>query len=45
VKVVQGPVNATGANARLQSIYFYHPDENLIEVANEMNAEAGSPSV
>ncbi|MDA8447410.1 VOC family protein [Paracidovorax valerianellae] len=36
VSIVQGPVNATGANARLSSIYFYDPDENLIEVANEL---------
>jgi catechol 2,3-dioxygenase-like lactoylglutathione lyase family enzyme len=36
VDVVQGPVNATGACARLRSIYFYDPDENLIEVANEV---------
>lgn len=37
VSVVQGPVNATGAGARLRSIYFYDPDENLIEVANEVD--------
>ena len=36
VPVVQGPVNATGARARLRSIYFYDPDENLIEIANEV---------
>ncbi|GEM_PF-299143 len=35
VNIVQGPVNATGACARLRSVYFYDPDENLIEVANE----------
>lgn len=36
VGIVEGPVNATGACARLRSIYFYDPDENLIEVANEV---------
>lgn len=36
VEVVQGPVGATGARARLRSIYFYDPDENLVEVANEV---------
>lgn len=36
VAIVQGPVRATGAQATLQSLYFYDPDENLIEVANEV---------
>lgn len=36
VAIVEGPVNATGACARLRSIYFHDPDENLIEVANEV---------
>lgn len=35
VAIVQGPVRATGARAMLQSLYFYDPDENLIEVSNE----------
>ncbi|WP_021024907.1 VOC family protein [Comamonas sp. B-9] len=38
VAIVQGPVRATGAQATLQSVYFYDPDENLIEVANEVPA-------
>lgn len=38
VAIVQGPVRATGARATLQSVYFYDPDENLIEVANEVQA-------
>ncbi len=38
VPIVQGPVRATGARAPLQSLYFYDPDENLIEVANEVQA-------
>jgi catechol 2,3-dioxygenase-like lactoylglutathione lyase family enzyme len=36
VRVIQGPVGATGARKKLQSIYFYDPDENLIEVASEV---------
>ncbi|MCD2165448.1 VOC family protein [Comamonas koreensis] len=38
VAIVQGPVRAAGAQATLQSLYFYDPDENLIEVANEVQA-------
>ncbi len=36
VPIVQGPVRATGARALLQSVYFYGPDENLIEVSKEV---------
>ena len=36
VTIVQGPVKATGAQATLRSVYFYDPDENLIEVCNEV---------
>jgi catechol 2,3-dioxygenase-like lactoylglutathione lyase family enzyme len=35
VRIVQGPVDATGARRPLRSVYFYDPDENLIEVAQE----------
>lgn len=35
VSLVRGPVRTIGARAELQSVYFYDPDENLIEVANE----------
>jgi catechol 2,3-dioxygenase-like lactoylglutathione lyase family enzyme len=34
IPIVQGPVAATGARHRLQSVYIYDPDENLIEIAN-----------
>ncbi|OYU41675.1 MAG: VOC family virulence protein, partial [Burkholderiales bacterium PBB4] len=37
VAVVQGPVSATGAKSQLTSIYIYDPDENLIEVSNEVS--------
>jgi catechol 2,3-dioxygenase-like lactoylglutathione lyase family enzyme len=36
VPLVQGPVFATGARARLRSVYFHDPDDNLIEVSNEI---------
>ncbi len=34
VTIILGPVARTGAVNALTSIYFYDPDENLIEVAN-----------
>jgi catechol 2,3-dioxygenase-like lactoylglutathione lyase family enzyme len=36
VRVIEGPVNRTGAVRRLRSVYFHDPDENLIEVASEL---------
>jgi len=39
VKIIQGPVKRAGANGPLLSFYFRDPDNNLIEVANEV-AEA-----
>lgn len=35
VAIVEGPVERTGAEGRLWSIYFRDPDGNLVEVANE----------
>ncbi len=36
VPIITGPGERAGrTNGRLMSIYFYDPDENLIEVANE----------
>jgi catechol 2,3-dioxygenase-like lactoylglutathione lyase family enzyme len=34
VTVIEGPAPRTGAVCKLTSVYFYDPDENLIEVAN-----------
>lgn len=36
VEIIHGPVQQTGATARLWSVYFRDPDQNLIEVANLM---------
>lgn len=35
IAVITGPDQRAGARADLVSVYFYDPDENLIEVANE----------
>lgn len=36
VDVDEGPVRRTGAKSPLLSVYFYDPDENLIEVSNAL---------
>lgn len=36
VAIIEGPVRRTGARGPLLSVYFYDPDENLIEVANQI---------
>ena len=38
VELECGPVMRTGARAPLRSIYFRDPDENLIELSNEVDA-------
>lgn len=34
VPVIEGPAPRTGAVGALTSVYFYDPDDNLVEVAN-----------
>ena len=34
VDVICGPIRRTGATGPLLSVYFYDPDENLVEVSN-----------
>jgi len=36
VEIIEGPVEKTGANGPIRSFYFRDPDDNLIEVANEI---------
>jgi catechol 2,3-dioxygenase-like lactoylglutathione lyase family enzyme len=36
VKIIEGPVERTGANGPIRSFYFRDSDDNLIEVANEI---------
>jgi catechol 2,3-dioxygenase-like lactoylglutathione lyase family enzyme len=36
VAVIAGPSRRTGARHALMSVYFHDPDENLVEVANEL---------
>jgi catechol 2,3-dioxygenase-like lactoylglutathione lyase family enzyme len=35
VAIITGPGERAGARSKLMSVYFYDPDENLIEVSNE----------
>ncbi len=34
VKLIEGPVNRTGATGNIVSVYIRDPDENLIEISN-----------
>jgi catechol 2,3-dioxygenase-like lactoylglutathione lyase family enzyme len=34
VKIINGPVQRSGATGPILSVYFYDPDENLVEVSN-----------
>ena len=36
VEIIEGPAERTGANGPIRSFYFRDPDNNLIEVANEI---------
>ena len=36
VEIIEGPVEKTGANGPIRSVYFRDPDHNLIELANEI---------
>lgn len=34
VKIINGPIQRTGATGPILSVYFYDPDENLVEISN-----------
>ena len=36
VAIIEGPIERTGAQGPIRSIYFYAPDENLVEIANQL---------
>jgi len=36
IKIEEGPVLKTGANGPIKSIYIRDPDNNLIEISNEI---------
>jgi catechol 2,3-dioxygenase-like lactoylglutathione lyase family enzyme len=44
VAVEAGPVERSGARARLHSVYFRDPDGNLIEISNELERATHLPS-
>jgi catechol 2,3-dioxygenase-like lactoylglutathione lyase family enzyme len=41
VKIIEGPVQRTGATGPIVSVYVRDPDSNLIEVANYAEAKQG----
>ena len=37
VKIIVGPVERSGANGPIRSVYLRDPDENLVEICNYIN--------
>jgi catechol 2,3-dioxygenase-like lactoylglutathione lyase family enzyme len=40
VAIIEGPIRRTGATGPIQSVYFYDPDENLVEVSDRLDGAA-----
>jgi catechol 2,3-dioxygenase-like lactoylglutathione lyase family enzyme len=38
VNILEGPVHRTGATDRLESVYIRDPDDNLIEISNQLES-------
>jgi catechol 2,3-dioxygenase-like lactoylglutathione lyase family enzyme len=45
VQIIEGPTPRTGAQGTMTSVYFYDPDENLIELAVLGQAHVSQPSI
>ena len=39
IAVITGPGERAGARGRLMSVYVYDPDENLVEIANDLSSD------
>ena len=42
IRIITGPAERDGARGKLMSVYFYDPDENLVEVANDLSGSGAA---
>ncbi len=45
VEIIEGPVQRTGAAGPILSVYFRDPDQNLIEVSNQITLIKNAPRI